>query len=207
MAAPVEIAPPPPEASPSDPSTATVDAFGVPRTNLFTSYNPKGAAGGLFAPAYIHGYAPSEQAVANWGAQKGGLTHENVTGDLRMPDVWFPDEWEPTPDGGVTPAGNFPGDGVYGGGNIPKTLRLGKDPRGTVDVEALRALSHGTPYDVAARRDAIADRLVYNKAREDNWKLMHPEAPQLTRGQEGAGMTDEERRAQEVFMNTQFKTY
>jgi hypothetical protein len=184
MAAPVEVAAPPPEASPTDPSGVPIDSFGVPRDNLFVTYNPHGAAGGLFAPAYIHGYAPSEKAVADWNATKGGLTHEMVANDLLMPDEWKPPApQEQTRGGGMVDASStFPGDGVYGGGNIPKNLVLGKNANGTIDVEALRALSHGTPYDVQGRRDAIAARLLANQQAQDEYNKAKPAAADMDRG-------------------------
>jgi hypothetical protein len=181
MAVP-EVAAPPPEASPSDPSGVPVDSFGVPRDNLFVSYNPHGAAGGLFAPAYIHGYAPSEKAVADWQGQRGGLTHEMVANDLLMPDEWKPPQQEQTRGGGMTDvSGNFPGDGVYGGSNIPRNLVLGKNANGTVDVAALRALSHGTPYDVQGRRDSIAARLLANQQAQDAYNN-RPKPDDMSRG-------------------------
>ena len=191
MAAPVEVAAPPPEAAadPADPSGVPVDAFGVPRGNLFATYNPHGAAGGLFAPAYIHGYAPSEKAVADWNTTKGGLTHEMIAKDLLMPDEWKPPQQEQTRGGGMTDvSGNFPGDGVYGGGNIPRNLVLGKNANGTIDVEALRALSHGTPYDVGARRDAIAARMLANQQAQDEYNKAKPAAADMDRGELAASM-------------------
>jgi hypothetical protein len=169
MAAPVEVAAPPPEASPTDPSGVPIDSFGVPRDNLFVSYNPEGALSGQFAPAYIHGYAPSENAMIN---------------DLRMPDEWKPPApQEQTRGGGMVDASStFPGDGVYGGGNIPKNLVLGKNANGTIDVEALRALSHGTAYDVGARRDAIAARLLANQQAQDEYNKAKPAAADMDRG-------------------------
>jgi hypothetical protein len=186
MAAPV-IAPPPPEASPSptDPSGVPIDSFGVPRDNLFVTYNPHGAAGGLFAPAYIHGYAPSEQAVADWQGQRGGLTHEMVANDLLMPDAWKPPApQEQTRGGGMVDASStFPGDGVYGGSNIPRNLTLGKNPNGTIDTAALRALSHGTAYDVQGRRDAIAARLLANQQAQDEYNKAKPAVTDMTRSE------------------------
>jgi hypothetical protein len=163
MAAAAAVAAPPPGYAPApldangnpiapvDPGMS--NPAGQPNDNLFVTYNPKGAAGGLFAPAYIHGYAPSEQAVADWQASKGGLTRDMID-ELRMPEEWTP------------PSGKAPGDGVYGGSNIPLTLKLGQSG-GLVDPAALRALSHGTFYDVGARRDAIAARLLANKQAQD----------------------------------------
>jgi hypothetical protein len=209
MAAPV-IAPPPPEASPTDPSGVPIDSFGVPRDNLFVTYNPKGAAGGLFAPAYIHGYAPSEQAVADWQGQRGGLTHEMITGELRMPDEWTPPEPAQQTRGGLAGAssGKFPGDGVYGGGNIPLNLTLGKDSRGKLDPAALSALAHGTAYDTQGRRDAIAARLLSNQNAQDEYNRRQPTAPPAERSQGYLDWwNDEQKRQQQVFMDTQFKAY
>jgi hypothetical protein len=176
--------PPPPEYSPSDPSSVPVDSFGVPRDNLFVSYNPVGALNGQFAPAYIHGYAPSEKAVADWKAKQGGLTHDMVANDLLMPKEWTPPAaQEQTRGGGMVDASStFPGDGVYGGGNIPKNLVLGSNPKGTIDPEALRALSHGSAYDVQGRRDAIAARLLANQQAQDAWNNRPKATDTPTRG-------------------------
>lgn len=153
---------------------------GQPNDNLFVTYNPQGANNGMFAPAYIHGYAPSEQAVAAWNASKGGLTREMVTNDLLMPDAWTAPQQEQTR-GGMTDNGNFPGDGVYGGSNIPRNLTLGHNAAGSIDPEALRALSHGSAYDVGARRDAIAARLLSNQQAQDAYNN-RPQPQQLMRG-------------------------
>lgn len=167
--------------------------------DLFTSYNPEGAAGGLFAPAYIHGFAPAENAVAKWSAGHGGnLTHDMITGELRMPDEWAPPQ----------PQQMSRGDGVYGGQSIPLNLTLGKDPHGKIDVAALRAMSHGTAYDVQGRRDAISARLLANKTAEDDYNRRQPSGPPMERGQEYSDWWNEEqKRQQKVFMDTQFNAY
>ena len=121
------------------------------------TYNPNGAAGGLFAPAYIHGYAPSEQAVADWQASKGGLTRDMID-ELRMPDgveaTAEPARQERHARATAsTAAATSP------------TPDAGTDPAGWSIRRRLRALSHGTSYDVGARRDAIAARLLANSKR------------------------------------------
>ena len=77
------------------------------------SYNPAGALGGLFAPAYIPGYAPSDAAVQAWRA-----AHTS----------------------NLTPA------------DIPSTAM----PGGAVDPAALQAMAWNQPYDLNARRNAVA---------------------------------------------------
>jgi hypothetical protein len=146
-----------------DPATAVVvaatppadPAYGPPADYGGSNNDPAYTSGhgGLFAPAYIHGYGASERAVNAWNAAKGGLTRDMID-SLRMPAEWTP------------PSGKAPGDGVYGGSNIPLTLKLGQDG-GLVDPAALRALSHGTAYDVGARRDAIAARMLANQQAQD----------------------------------------
>lgn len=116
---------------------------------LFADYNPQGALNGTFAPAYVSGYAPSEQAVSAWAAQNRPITSANIE-DTRLPTEYM---------------GNVPktaGDGVYGSG-VP-TRQSYLDPRGTVDPEALRVLAQGGHYDMATRRNAIAARLAANAA-------------------------------------------
>ena len=115
----------------------------------FADYNPEGALGGMFAPAYIKGYAPSEQAVQAWTEQNQGIDRAMVD-ELRMPNEWRPPQ---------KPKGY--GD-VYGAGRIPDQLRYGDD-RGQVDPLALTASSQGGPYDVDARRAAIAKRVMENQ--------------------------------------------
>ena len=55
--------------------------------SLFEAYDPEGAMGGLFAPAYIPGYAPAEQAVMAWQAQQRPVT-ANMIDELRMPEAY-----------------------------------------------------------------------------------------------------------------------
>lgn len=121
--------------------------------DMFSGYNPQGAMGGLAAPAYIAGFAPSEKAVAAWQGDNRGITSEMVD-QLRMPQEWFGPEPETQENG------------PYGGGRIGTHLRFG-DQRGSVDPNALRAASMGGKYDIGARRDAIAARLVQNDFSRD----------------------------------------
>ena len=54
--------------------------------DIYQTYNPQGAMGDLFAPAYIAGYKPSEDAVAAWNA-----AHTMSRADVeatRMPAAW-----------------------------------------------------------------------------------------------------------------------
>jgi hypothetical protein len=139
-----------PAASVANAAVAAAPAMG----DLFASYNPKGADSGLFAPAYVAGFQPSEDAVAAWTAQNHTVT-PGMIDQLRMPNAWQ------APSTAVAGSG-FAG-GVYGAGRIPQSQTLG-DPQGLVDPLALRALAQGGNYDVGARRAAIAQRLADNAA-------------------------------------------
>lgn len=134
-----EPPPPPEQAAPS-------------MGSLFETYNPEGALSGMFAPAYIHGFAPSEAAVAAYyGPQGQGHRLSSAELDLTR----MPGEYRPTSYSG--------GNGVYGG-PIPMTQTYG-DARGNIDPEALRSAAQGgRPYDMEARRAAIAARLAANAA-------------------------------------------
>jgi hypothetical protein len=112
--------------------------------------------GGLFAPAYIKGFAPSEAAVAAWQAQNRPMTSAMVD-QTRMPDLYRP------------PSGNILMDGRYGSG-VPAVQSYAGN-NGMVDVNALRAASMGGAYDMQARRDAIAARIAENE------RLKNPAAP------------------------------
>jgi hypothetical protein len=123
---------------------------------MWANYNPQGAMGGLFAPAYIRGpggstFQPSEDALAAYNAQQHPLTSALVD-ELRIPNK------PPVGGSGGTIGVNWP----YSMG-VPAVQRYG-DPRGTVDPEALRVLAQGGHYDVQARRDAIAQQVQANAA-------------------------------------------
>ena len=111
--------------------------------DLYQNYDPTGAMGGLFAPAFIKGYAPSEKAVADWTAMYRSMTPQGIE-DTRMPFPTMPDR------------GTAPSD-QYGGGAIP--LNLDYSGKGAVDPEALRVWSQGGKYDWEARRNLIARKL------------------------------------------------
>lgn len=118
-------------------------------SEMFADYNPNGALNGTFAPAYVGGYAPSEQAVSAWAAQNRPINDQNIE-DTRLPTEYM---------------GNVPlskADGVYGHG-VP-TRQSYLDPRGTVDPLALRVMAQGGSYNMDARRNAIAARLAANAA-------------------------------------------
>ena len=121
--------------------------------SLFENYDPIGALNGMFAPAYIHGFKPSNDAVAAWMAENHPLTNASVE-DTRMPPEWR------DPNAG-TFMGAGKGAGPYGAGGIPSNLQFG-DPRGPIDPAALQVLAQGGKYDMAGRRDAIAARLLAN---------------------------------------------
>lgn len=140
------------------PAPAPSQAMG----DLFQTYDPQGGDSGLFAPAYIAGYQPSQAAVAAWNAQNHAVTPALVD-QLRMPQAWqAPNDLAGGAPGGSKMAGGLIG-GLYGAGRIPQSQTFG-DTQGQVDPLALRALAQGGPYDIAARRAAIADRVAQNAA-------------------------------------------
>ena len=142
------ITPPPVAAAAAEAAASAAPA--EPMGDLFRDYNPEGSLGGMFAPAFIKGFQPSEQAVQAWTAKNRPISYSDVD-ELRMPNAWQPPQqtqgW---------------GD-VYGSGRIPNNLKYG-DERGEVDPLALLSLSQGGPYDKEARRNAIAKRLADNTA-------------------------------------------
>jgi hypothetical protein len=132
-----------PTPAPAPPATDNAAVL----ASLYQDYNPQGAMGGLFAPAYIHGLKASEDAVSAWNAQNHPVTYANID-ETRMPNPYAP------------PSAMSKGDGVYGG-PIPMTQAYG-DPKGMVDPLALQSLAQGGKYDFAGRRSAIAARLAAN---------------------------------------------
>ena len=106
--------------------------------------SPQGAAGGLFAPAHIPGNAQSQAALEEWSARHRHLTRAEIE-SLRMPPLAQRQTGNP----------RLPG----GGGLVAQG-----DPLGEVDPAALQAAAQGTPYDIEARRNAIAARLAENAA-------------------------------------------
>jgi hypothetical protein len=132
-----------PAVVPDAPVPVPVDPAAAPATSsMFANYDPAGSMGGLFAPAFIKGFAPSEQAVAAWEAANRGVTRADVDA-TRMPGDF------------TTSAARTPGDGVYGNG-VPQQQAYGG---GSVDPLALRAWAQGGKYDASARRAAIAAKL------------------------------------------------
>lgn len=136
-------------------------------------YDAVGALGGMFAPAYIAGNQQSQDAVQKWTAENQGM-NAGMIDQTRMPPEWQ----QPEP---ANPYAGFGGMGYgnYGAGRIPNQLTFG-DSRGPVDPEALRIASQGGKYDMNARRDAIAGRVLantnaqtaYNKSQAANpWSM------------------------------------
>lgn len=121
--------------------------------SLFDNYDPTGALNGMFAPAFIKGFAPSEKAVGDWNAANAGLTSADIDA-TRMPASW-----------------QAPTTNQYGTPNVS----LG-DPRGTVDPEALRVAAQGGHYDKEARRNAIASQIATNLAAQQNYSTSDPYA-------------------------------
>jgi len=145
---------------------------------LFATYSGGGAAGQMFAPAYIKGYAPSEEAWGKWAAAR--RPSQEIVDELRMPNLYQNPDTNPTMGGGD----------VYGNG-IKQNLTFG-DQRGQVDPNALRVASQGGVYDVAARRSAIAERLALNELRMNPPKPALPSA--LGEGIAGTQMSPDEYR-------------
>ena len=141
-AEPVPV-PVPDPASPVPPEAAA-----QPMGDIFKLYNP-GKAEDLFAPAYLKGFKPSEDALAAWNAY-----HHNITPGL-VDELRMPNEYRGPPSYSA-------GNGVYGG-PIPLQQTYG-DVKGQIDPVALRAMSQGSHYDIEARRNAIAARLAANAA-------------------------------------------
>lgn len=117
--------------------------------SLFENYDPVGSLNGMFAPAYIHGFAPSEAAVSAWNKANAGLTAADIEA-TRMPNDY------------QAPSTGFERFGTMLGGT-GGTATFG-DPRGTVDPEALRIAAQGGKYDMNARRNAIAAKVAANNA-------------------------------------------
>jgi len=110
-----------------------------------------------FAPAYAAGNEQSAADLSAWKAVNRNMPQAAVE-QTRMPGEWMPPA--------QNPAGGFGGSGdaaygTYGAGRIPNQMTFG-DPRGQVDPEALRIQSQGGRYDMNARRDAIAARVLAN---------------------------------------------
>jgi hypothetical protein len=129
-----------------EPAAVPVPEPASPMGDIFAQYQP-GQQTDLFAPAYIKGYAPAEAALSKWNAYNHNVA-PGMIDELRMPNEYQ----GPSPMSG--------GNGVYGG-PIPLKQTYG-DPKGQIDVEALRAMSQGGHYDVEGRRNAIAARLAAN---------------------------------------------
>jgi hypothetical protein len=104
--------------------------------NRYPNYNPIGALNNTFAPAYIPGYAPSEQAVMDRQATRGrqGIMNQGVMylEDLRAP--------------------------------APPRGSLGNFTTGAYDPNMLRAMAQNLPYDVPRRRSEIAGILAARAA-------------------------------------------
>src|SRR4029077_13776457 len=146
-----------------------------PAADMFSTYDPVGALGGQFAPAFIRGYKPSEDAVGAWQALHHSLKPSDID-QTRMPSAWR------DPNEGLMGMGMMGGGGRgmgnYGAGRIPSNLNYG-DPRGAVDPEALRVAAQGGIYDMGARRNAITQRLMENQQASAakppsmfNWMMM-----------------------------------
>lgn len=130
--------------------------------SLFENYDPVGSLNGMFAPAYIHGFAPSEAAVGAWNKANAGLTSADIEA-TRMPNDYQ------APGNPLDSFGT-----MFGRGGT--TANFG-DPRGTVDPEALRVAAQGGKYDINARRNAIAAKVAANAAAQP----ITPSDPRMAR--------------------------
>jgi hypothetical protein len=151
-----------PEAAPVP---VPVPEAAAPMGELFSQYMP-GSPTDLFAPGYIKGFAPAEQAVDAWRARNRPMITQADLEATRLPAEWV----DPNP--GVYPGGVGP----YGAARIPDNLAFGLK-QGTIDPEALRVMAQGGPYDAGARRNAITARLQENYDRRyaaDRSNLTNP---------------------------------
>ena len=129
--------------------------------NLYQDYNPVGALGNLFAPAYLQGFKPSEDAIAARYNAQNHLT------DAQLESTKMPWEW-------MAPRAVNPL--TYGvassGAGIPSYLAYG-DKSGLMDRNALMAAAQSLPYDMGARQAQIAQRVSDNQAASDAYRQQH----------------------------------
>jgi hypothetical protein len=128
---------------------------------LDANYNQQGAMGGLFAPAYVPGYAPSEQALTSWQSGRG------LTGS-QVDQTTIPAPWAPPQDNdpyAMARMGMGGGMGIYGPNLAGSKSQFGM--KESVDPNALRAAAQNTPYDFAGRRGQVAQQLMANQAAKD----------------------------------------
>ena len=118
--------------------------------------------GGLFAPAFIRGFKPSEDATDKWAADRA-FSRQDVE-NTRMPYPWQAPQ-------AVNPMQYASGSGYIGGG-LPTRQTFG-DARGMVDPNALLSQAQGIPYDKEARRQAIAAQVASNQAASDSYAQQH----------------------------------
>jgi hypothetical protein len=122
--------------------------------SIFDDYNTQGANNGMFAPAYIKGNPTSESAVAAWNAARPTITPDVLTQSRGLP-----------PQSGIPPnkyanfTGYVPADFVPS----PQYTNFAGQG-GPIDRDALRALAQHLPYDLDARRNAIAAQLATRQA-------------------------------------------
>lgn len=170
-----------PEAAPPPIDPPPVPQGDKPMGSLFDTYDPQGALGGLFAPAFIRGYAPSENAV--------NARYMNRPTAYDIEASRLPPEFRSTAYGQslINPA-RSQGSGPYNAGGIPGRMSFGQ---GQIDANILRAASMGTPYDPTTRRNEIAQRLINNRDNElaTEQQLITP-VGQGPPGWEGSGWTD-----------------
>ena len=141
-----------------------------PQTPAPQNYDPQGALGGTFAPAYIPGYAPSEQAVMNWQQGRAGNMTQAQLQQTAMPPAWQP----------PIQSQYGPGSGQYG----PNLAGTSQTYGGSyVDPDALRAMAQNLPYDLEGRRNAVAAQMAANSqaqsdfnARQSLWGWGQPVA-------------------------------
>lgn len=140
----------------------------------YPNYNPVGALNNTFAPAYIPGYAPSEQAIMQRQATRGltGMQNQGMQylDELRTPPV----RRQVFAGGGFAPSGNF--------------------SQGSIDPAALRAVAQNLPYDVQARRNAIAEVVAQRNtqsasaSQHGNWTIPGQVGPEFGRALQQQGL-------------------
>ena len=132
--------------------------YGIKPKESSTPYDPVGALGGLFAPAYNRADPLSVEAVTRW-TQERTMSPEQLEATRMAAEFRDPEE-------GVL----FPGSpglqatygGIYGEHRIPTNTAHGLE-KGILDPQALKAMAQGLKYDPATRNQAIAARLASNE--------------------------------------------
>src|SRR5262245_13384035 len=109
------------------------------------------AAQSQFAPPHIPGNAQSDAALAQWNAQRPQITPEVLEASRGLPST------------STGAPANLSAAQVEvlrrGGQSVPQPVAGSGLNRGFVDPLALKAMAQNLPYDLDARRNAIAAQL------------------------------------------------